>query len=151
MTCNQLLNHLLNGYLIKLREVRPPLMPLPPCYDINAWCELHTGAPGHSIDNRKTFRLKVQYLFDSKSILSGPTGPNVNNNMMPLHAIHPINMIQEYVEFNRISEVDMLNTHPLGVKEHFLLKNVFPECTSNHSHCLSNPHGCGELKKVSSY
>lgn len=124
----------------------PPMLFLSGC-DINVYYEFHTEAPGHSIDNCKAFRFKVQYLFDSKTITFSPVGPNVNNNPMSPHANHPINMIEESVENNLISKVDMFKTHLLTMKERLLLKNVFPGCTSDCAQCLNNPQGGGELKK----
>lgn len=117
MSCSQLLNHILNGSLIKLREAKPPSSPLPPGYDANARCEFHIGAPVHTIDNCKAFLDKFQDLLDSKAISSAPAGPNVNNNLMPPHAGHPVNMIQESAEVDCISKVDMIKTLLLEVKE----------------------------------
>lgn len=125
MSCSQLLNRLLNSSLVKLREARPPPTPLPPIYDTNAHCELHTGAPGHTIDNFKAFRYKVQDLIDSKANSFTPAGPNVNNNLMPPHTGHPVNVIQESTKVNRISKVDMIKTPLLAVKEQLILKNMF--------------------------
>lgn len=114
MTCSQLLNHLLNGSLIKMREVKPPPMPLPLDYNINARCEFHTREPGHSVDNYKAFMFKVQDLLDFKAISLAPAGPTFNNNPMLPYVDHPVNRIQESAEFNLISKVDMLKT-PLFV------------------------------------
>lgn len=107
----------MNGSLIKLREAKPLPSLLPPGYDANSRCEFHTGAPGHTIDNCKAFRYKVQDLPDSKAISFAPAGPNVSNNPMPPHAGHPLNMIQESAVVDRISKVDMIKTPLLEVKE----------------------------------
>lgn len=94
-------------------------------------CEFHNGAPSHSVDNCKSFRFKVQGLLDSKAIIFAPASPSVNHNPMLPHVGHPINMIEDHVEHNLISNVDMLNTPLLAVKEQLLLKNVFPGYTSD--------------------
>ncbi|XP_050891021.1 uncharacterized protein LOC127096503 [Lathyrus oleraceus] len=117
MSCSQLLNHLLNSSLIKLGGARPPPSPLPTGYDANVRCEFYTGAPDHTIDNCKAFRYKVQDLLDSNAISFAPAGPNVNNNPMPPHVRHPMNMIQESAVVDRISKVDMIKTPLLEVKE----------------------------------
>lgn len=137
----------LNGSLIRLRESRPPPTSLPPGNDVNAYSEFHTRAPSHFIDNYKAFNFNVQDLLDSKVISFAPTGPNVNNNPMPPHVGHSVNMIEESIKHNLISNVDMMKTHLLVLKEQLLLKNVFPGCTSDYAHCLNNPQGCGEVKK----
>lgn len=147
MSCSRLLNHLLNGSLIKLREVRPPPSPLLPGYDVNTRCEFHTGEPGHTIDNCKAFWYKVEDLIDSKAISFVHVAPNVNNNPMPPHVGHPVNMIQESVVVDRISKVDMIKTLLLEVKEQLLLRNVFPGCTFDFTQCEDTPQGCEKLKK----
>ncbi|XP_050889426.1 uncharacterized protein LOC127094663 [Lathyrus oleraceus] len=147
MSCSQLLNHLLNCSLIKLREAKPPPSPLPPGYDANARCEFHTGAPDHTLDNCKTFRYKVQDLLDSKAISFAPARPNVNNNPMPPHFGHPVNMIQESAVVDRISKVDMIKTLLLEVKKQLLLRNVFPGCTDDCARCGDTPQGCEELRE----
>ncbi|XP_050896696.1 uncharacterized protein LOC127103487 [Lathyrus oleraceus] len=148
MSCCQLLNHLLNCSLIKLREARPQPSPLPPGYDANARCEFHTRAPGHTLDNCKELRYKVQDLLDSKTISFVPARPNVNNDPMPPHAGHPVNMIQESAVVDRISKVDMIKTPLLEVKKQLLLRNVFPGCTDDCARCGDTPQGCEELREV---
>lgn len=70
--------------MVKLRELSPPIV-LPPEYDANAHCEFHSGAPGHTIENCKALKFKVQDLIDVKAIMLMPNGPNINNNHMAPH------------------------------------------------------------------
>lgn len=125
----------------------PPSTPLPLDYDSNAFCKFHTRAPGHTIDNYKAFRYKVQDLLNSKAISFTHAAPNINNNRMPPYAIHLANMVQESAQFNRVSKVDMIKTHLLVVKERLLLRKVFLGCTYDCACCLNNPQGCGEFKR----
>ncbi|XP_050883483.1 uncharacterized protein LOC127086729 [Lathyrus oleraceus] len=58
------------------QELGPPPAVLPPDYDANVHCEIHSGAPGQSIENYKALKYKVQDLIDSKAITFTPNGPN---------------------------------------------------------------------------
>lgn len=146
ITCSQLLNYLLNGSLVKLRGARPPPMPLPPGYDVNARCEFHYSAPGHSINNCKAFRYKVEYLLESKTIFFTPVGPNVNNIPMPPHACPPVSVIGVSEGKNLVARVDQMKTALAVVKEHLLKNGVFPDFQSDCDQCLLDPHICEKLK-----
>ena len=76
MSYAQLLPQLLANKLVQLRELGPLLNPLPRGYDINAHCEFHSGAPGHTIENCRAFKCKFQDLLDAKAINFNPVGPN---------------------------------------------------------------------------
>lgn len=94
MPYSHILPYILRGSLVKLRELGPPLVVLPPRYDVNARCEFHSGAPEHSIENCKALKYKVQDLIDSKAIMSAANGLNVNCNPMPPHHKMNVNMIE---------------------------------------------------------
>lgn len=85
MSYGRILPLLLNRLLVKLRVLRPPPTPLPLNYDMNARCEFHSGAPGHSIESCKAFKYKVQELIDSKVITFTPNGLDIVRNLMLSH------------------------------------------------------------------
>src|SRR3954463_14256573 len=85
MTYSQLLAALLDQKLIQLAEARPPPDPLPPNYKINAKCEFHSGGSGHTTEECRVLKDKVQDLLDAKEITFTPAAPNVVNNPMPPH------------------------------------------------------------------
>lgn len=80
---------------MQLRDLGPPPTILSPGYDVNARCEFHYGAPGHSVENCKALKYKVQQLIESKVIIFTPNGPNVNNNPMPPHNKPIVSMVEE--------------------------------------------------------
>lgn len=59
MLYSGLLLYLLRGSLVQLRELGPPIAVFPPNYDVNARCEFHSRAPGHSVENYKALKYKV--------------------------------------------------------------------------------------------
>ncbi|KAI5442169.1 hypothetical protein KIW84_011293 [Lathyrus oleraceus] len=79
---------------MQLRELGPPPEVLPPGSDANVHYEFHSGAPGHSVENCKALKYKVQDLIHSKAIKFVPNGPNVNNNPMPPHNKENVNMVE---------------------------------------------------------
>ncbi|XP_058765675.1 uncharacterized protein LOC131639189 [Vicia villosa] len=74
MPHSQLLSHLLRNSLVELKQLGPPPFLYPEGYDPNAYCEFHSGAPGHSIEGCNVFKGTVQNLIDSKAICFTPNG-----------------------------------------------------------------------------
>ncbi|KAK2361095.1 hypothetical protein QL285_086292 [Trifolium repens] len=66
MPCSQLLSYLVHNGMITPRAFKPMFAPFPNWYDPKAKCEFHLGAEGHTIDNCKAFKRKVQELVDQK-------------------------------------------------------------------------------------
>ncbi|XP_014519743.1 uncharacterized protein LOC106776790 [Vigna radiata var. radiata] len=64
MTYTQLLPDLLRNNLIEVCPTRPTRPPYPKKYDINARCDYHEGARGHSTEACKALKHKVQSLID---------------------------------------------------------------------------------------
>ncbi|XP_058775945.1 uncharacterized protein LOC131650242 [Vicia villosa] len=78
MPHSQLLSHLLRNSLVELKQLGPPPFLYPEGYDPNAYCEFHSGAPGHSIEGCNVFKGTVQNLSDSKAICFTPNGLRIN-------------------------------------------------------------------------
>lgn len=83
---SQILPYLLKGGSVTLKELTPAISPYPPGYDANARCEYHMGAPGHTVENCKALKHKVQDLIECKAISFTTVSPNVATNPMPAHA-----------------------------------------------------------------
>ncbi|KAK2368225.1 hypothetical protein QL285_081434 [Trifolium repens] len=69
MPCSQLLSYLVHNGMLTPRTLKPMIAPFPNWYDPKAKCEFHLGAEGHTIDNCKAFKYKVQELFDQKLLI----------------------------------------------------------------------------------
>ncbi|KOM51428.1 hypothetical protein LR48_Vigan09g008700 [Vigna angularis] len=65
MTYTELLPDLLRRNLMKICPTRPIRPPYPKNYDVNARCDYHAGACGHSTEACKALKHKVQFLIDS--------------------------------------------------------------------------------------
>ncbi|XP_052724622.1 uncharacterized protein LOC108324671 [Vigna angularis] len=65
MTYTELLPDLLRRNLMKICPTRPIRPPYPKNYDVNARCDYHAGACGHSTEACKALKRKVQSLIDS--------------------------------------------------------------------------------------
>jgi len=66
MTYTELLPDLLKNSLVALYPTKVVQPPYPRYYDANAKCEYHSGEIGHSIENCRAFKYKVQSLLDSR-------------------------------------------------------------------------------------
>lgn len=56
MSYSQVLPYLIKGGLIVPKELCPVIPPYPPGFDVNARCDFHVGAQGHSVENCKAFK-----------------------------------------------------------------------------------------------
>ncbi|KAK2364783.1 hypothetical protein QL285_089617 [Trifolium repens] len=87
MPYGQILPHLLYKGLVQLKPLDPVSPPYPPGFDENVRCDYHNGSPGHSVENCRAFKHKVQELIDQKLLTfkedeanvgtsqNGPTSP----------------------------------------------------------------------------
>ena len=78
MPHRELLSHLLQHSLVELKELGPPPFSYPLGYDPDAYCEFHSGAPGHTIEECNLFKGIVQKLIDSKAITFTSEGLRIN-------------------------------------------------------------------------
>lgn len=88
----------------------------------------------------------MQDLIESKAISFTPVGPNVNNNLMPLHTSSSVSVIEDSEGRNLVSRVDQMKTSLVVVKEILLKSGVFPDCQYDYDQCLSDPQMCEKLK-----
>ena len=82
---------------------------LPPNFNANAKCELHSGVQGHSIENCMAFKHKVQDLLDSQAINFGPT-PNITSQPLPPHGGDTVSVITQDESLNLVMDVNQLMT-----------------------------------------
>lgn len=92
------LRRLIEKGLIQLFDPQPLLNPLPPNFNLNAYCELHRSQ-GHDTERCMKLRHLVQNLIDNGKIAPPTTqAPNVNTNPLPNHQASSsqanINMIE---------------------------------------------------------
>ena len=76
MTYGELLPVLIQNYEISVIPAKPRRPPYPRGYDVDATCEYHGGVGGHSVENCKAFKDKVQSLLCTdpikfKKLISG--------------------------------------------------------------------------------
>ena len=132
--------------MVQLRELGPPPNPLPRGYDINAHFEFHSGSPGHTIENCRAFKCKVQDLLVAKAINFNPVGPNIQNNPMPPHPGATVNAIEEGSEQILVTKVDEIKISLRIVREHLLEHEVLQELHDFCLTCSSKPEECTGLK-----
>ncbi|KAI5443315.1 hypothetical protein KIW84_012101 [Lathyrus oleraceus] len=72
--------------------------PYPPVFDANARCDFHVGAQGHSSEDYKVLKSKLQTLLDSKIFLFAPQGLQINNTPSLSHAGPSVHIMEEIIE-----------------------------------------------------
>ena len=132
--------------MVQLRTLAPPTGKLPNGYDVNAKCDFHSGAPGHTIENCRAFKHVVQDLVDSKAINFAPT-PNVIQNPMPAHGGASANAIDGDEGLCLVSDVNAVKTPLLFVKDRLLKGGVFPGCMEDCQECPDHVNGCANLRE----
>jgi len=93
MTYTDLLPTLLQRAMVAICPMKPLQPPYPKFYDANARCDYHGGAVGHSVENYRAFKFKVQSLIDSGWLTFQENKPNVEKNPLLGHARPSINAV----------------------------------------------------------
>ncbi|KAK2451563.1 hypothetical protein QL285_010606 [Trifolium repens] len=73
---SQLLPYLVHNRMVTPRALKPMTAPFPAWYNSEAKCEFHEGAEGHTVDNCRAFKNKVQELIDKKLLSFQEGKPN---------------------------------------------------------------------------
>jgi hypothetical protein len=76
MPCSQFLSYLVHNGTLTPKALKPTIASFPAWYDPKAKCDFHLGAEGHTIDNCKAFKRKVQELVDQKLLTFKEGEPN---------------------------------------------------------------------------
>jgi len=93
MTYAELLPDLLKNALVALCPAKVVQPPFPRYYDANAKCEYHSGEIGHSTENCRALRYKVQSLIDSGWLTFQEQKPSVEKNPLSGHANSTVNAV----------------------------------------------------------
>ncbi|XP_050897515.1 uncharacterized protein LOC127104371 [Lathyrus oleraceus] len=145
MTYTQLLPYLIQNGTVVLRALPPMLKLHKPWYDENAICAFHANSEGHTIENCKVFKLRVQELIDQK-ILSFADVPNMGNNPLPKHDGSGVNAIESSTDDGLIKDVFKLKTLLIVVHARLMEAELMNGVHDNCVVCSSNPDQCGEFK-----
>ncbi|XP_039019576.1 uncharacterized protein LOC120151103 [Hibiscus syriacus] len=96
MTYKELFQILYDKHVVSAYHTSPMQPPYPKWFDINAQCEYHAGASGHSIENCMAFKKLVQRLIQRNVINFGDSEqPNVAQNPLSNHARTGVNDVIE--------------------------------------------------------
>jgi len=90
-----LLPDLLRNALVALCPAKVVQQSYPRYYDANAKCEYHSGEIGHSTENCRTLKYKVQSMLDSKWLTFQEQKPSVEKNPLSGHTSSTMNAIME--------------------------------------------------------
>ena len=90
--------------------MRPIEPPYPRGYDPSAKCDYHAGAVGHSTENCRALKLKVQDLINAKWLNFKEDSPNVGNNPLPGHGGSSMNAVEGGSDQLLIREVGRIKT-----------------------------------------
>ncbi|XP_050919526.1 uncharacterized protein LOC127137076 [Lathyrus oleraceus] len=119
--------------------------PHKPWYDENARCAFHANSEGHTTENYKVFKLRVQELIDKK-IPSFVDFPTVGNNPLPKHGSSDVNAIESPNDEGLIKDVFKLKTPLTMVHARLLEAELMKGTHANCVVCSSNPDQYGEFK-----
>jgi len=103
-----LLPTLLRKALVAVCPMRPLQPPYPKNYNANTKCDYHGGAVGHSTEDCKAFKFKVQSLIDSRWLTFQEDKPSIENNPLSGHASASMNAIIEEEGFGLVRKVEKI-------------------------------------------
>ncbi|GAU10426.1 hypothetical protein TSUD_419170, partial [Trifolium subterraneum] len=146
MPYGEILPYLIQKGMVEPRPLPQVAPPYPPYFDENAKCDYHAGSPGHTIENCKAFKYKVQELIDKKLISFKEEGPNVKDNPLPGHAGLSVNAVEEIEEQSLIKKVTKIKASMSVIQEKLIGYNEFEEIHSNCKVCLANPERCQKMR-----
>ncbi|XP_050914983.1 uncharacterized protein LOC127129923 [Lathyrus oleraceus] len=98
MPYSQLLPYLIKRGLIVPKEIKPVSPPYPPSFNANSRCDFHAGAQGHSTEDCKVLKSKVQNLLDSKMFSLAPRSLQINNTFSPGYGGPSVQTVEEIFE-----------------------------------------------------
>ncbi|XP_027337054.1 uncharacterized protein LOC113850691 [Abrus precatorius] len=123
-------------------------------YDPNAKCEYHAGGIGHSTENCRALKFKVQDLINAKWLNFKEDNPNIRSNPLPGHGGSSVNVVEEesaHVLKRKVEEV----TTPLKVIFYELCKaDLIKGFVHEENMCDLHPNAyhsiedCEEFKHV---
>jgi hypothetical protein len=138
-----LLPYLVHSKMVTPRTLKPMTTPFPSWYKQGATCEFHSGAEGHTIENCKAFKYKVQELIDQKLLTFKEVGPNVKGNPLPSHSGANVNNISSTEEL--IRDVSAIKTP--SVRETLINYDQFLNMDAKCEICEENPSYCTKMKE----
>ena len=86
---------MIKNALVALCPAKTLQPPYPRYYDASAKCEYHSGEVGHSTENCRALKFKVQSLIDSRWLTFQEQKPSVNKNPLTGHANTTVNVVME--------------------------------------------------------
>jgi hypothetical protein len=132
---------------VEPRNVRPLEPPYPHWYNPNAKCEFHFGAVGHSIEDCRALKEKVQELINNKSLSFKEKGPDVKNNPLPGYNGPNINVVEEGANFDEIKRVEDVKTPLLMIHAKLAKCDLIKKTHDNCEECALSPKGCQVVKE----
>jgi len=103
-----LLSTLLRKVLVTVCPMRPLQPPYPKNYNANAMCDYHGKVVGHSTEDCKAFKFKVQLLIDSGLLTFQEDKPNIENNPLSGHASASTNAVTKVEGFGLVKKVNKI-------------------------------------------
>jgi len=108
MTYTELLPDLLKNALVSLCPAKTLQSPYPKYYNASAKCEYHSGEMGHSTENCRALKFKVQSLIDSGWLTFQEQKPSVDKNPLTGHANTTVNVMMEKESLSLVRSVTKL-------------------------------------------
>jgi len=106
VTYMELLSNLLRNALVAICPIKPLEPPYPKYFDVNATCDYHRRAIGHSTEKCLSFKRKVQALIDSGWLKFQENKSNIEANPLSGHGNTSINVIDlEGHKLTNVSEI----------------------------------------------
>ncbi|XP_050908028.1 uncharacterized protein LOC127121612 [Lathyrus oleraceus] len=142
MSYTELYPSLLQKGLVVPRPMGSPPDRLPPCYNPNAHCPFHEGAPGHDLEGCYTLKHRIHELIESKILSFKDMGPNVKNNPRPPRGDPAVNAIEDASIGVTVDKVDDVKTPLAAFHARLVEAGLVNVNHENFEECAIYPKGC---------
>ncbi|XP_050877409.1 uncharacterized protein LOC127081171 [Lathyrus oleraceus] len=142
MSYDKLYPALLQNVLVVPRPMGPPSDCLPLWYNPNAHYPFHEGAPGHDLEGYYAFKHMVRELIDSNIMSFRDMGPNMKDNLIPLHRNPTVNVIEDASDGIVVEKVDNVRTPLAAFHARLVEVGLINVCHDNCEECAIHPKGC---------
>jgi len=105
MTYAELLPNLLKNAMVALCPAKTLQPPYPRYYDANAKCQYHNGEVGHSTENFRALKFKVQSLLDLGWLTFQEQKPSVDKNPLSGHGNGTVNAVMGEEDLSLVRSV----------------------------------------------
>src|ERR1051325_5399117 len=147
MTYTELYPALIERNLVQTRSPPPVPEKLPWWYKEDMSCPFHQGEPGHDLEHYIALKAEVQRLVRANLLSFRNANPNVQENPLPNHSGHTVNLILRNTDRYLVTYVNMIRESLVQLHDTYSTMGAF----TKHDYaacriCFKDFRGCPTVR-----